>query len=330
MRLPLLLLLALPLTAVAQYGGSSYGNSQFQASQRQAQMSANFQRQTMDRMMTRMNSSSSSGAQRVKWAADQEQQVAKQRAAEQQATVALTRLAHRQDSVRQGHPAPNALQTAARRKADDQQLALLTVRNYRDVFLPGQVLAAEQARSLPAKGMQDWQTISKDLLDNAWWSQQDPAQLLAKITAYRTTLTALTTDLLGFDPATAPKPEKLPSTKPLDAMVAKGPFDPQVATQFMQEAGRVEKEAKSTKLIGALNDFNREVAEAAARPEIQQNPQKLRNTVKSSLNDLNKGMARYEMEMSQSGVLSYAEITVRSYAAKYLPKNDKSAKKRAS
>jgi hypothetical protein len=327
MRLPLLLLLALPLSAAAQMNGSSFGNSQFQASQRQAQMSMDFQRRTMERSMSRMNSAS--GPQRVKLDADQKQQVAKQHEAEQKATVEFSRLARRQDSLRLVHPAPNALQTAARKKADEQALALLTVRNYRDVFLPGQVMAAEQARSLPAKGMEEWQNINKDLQDNAWWSKQDPAQLLEKVTAYRTTLTSLTTALLGFEPATAPKPQKLPSTSPLDAMVAKGPFDPQVATQFVQEAARVEKGANSTKLVSAINDFNRDLAEAAARPEFQQNPQKMRNTVKSSLNDLNKGMARYELEMGQSRMLDYAEITVNNYMAKYLPKNEK-AKKRAS
>src|SRR5205823_5032440 len=124
---------------------------------------------------------------------------------------------------------PNALQTAARQKADDQALAQLTVKNYRDVFLLGQVMAAEEARSLPEKGSQDWQNITKELLDNAWWSKQDPTQLLGKITAYRTTLTTLTTNLLGFDPATVPKSEHMPSTAALDAMRAKGTFDPQVA-----------------------------------------------------------------------------------------------------
>ena len=329
MRIPLLLLLALPLPAVAQYGGSNYGNSQFQASQRQAQMSANFQRQTMDHMMSRMNSSPSR-AQQADWAAQREKRVAKQHEAEQKATGALARLAHRQDSIRLAHPGPNALQVAARRKADDQALAQLTVKSYRDVFLPGQVTAAEEARSLPAKGIQDWQTITKELTDNAWWSQQDPAQLPGKIAAYRTTLTALTTELLGFDPATAPKAERMPSTTALDAMRAKGLFDQQVATQFLQEAARFEKIAHSTKLVSALNDFNRELAEAATRPANQQNPQKMRNAVKSSLNDLNKGMARYELEMNQSQVLSYAQTTIEKCATSFLPKNDKSSKKRAS
>ncbi|GAB3588741.1 hypothetical protein [Hymenobacter daeguensis] len=329
MRLPLLLFLALPLSAAAQMNGSSFGNSQFQASQRQAQMSNNFQRQTMERSMSRMNSASSS-AQRVQWTAQREKQVAKQHENEQKATDALARLAHRQDSLRLAHPAPNAIQTAARKKADEQALAQLTVKNYRDVFLPGQVMAAEEARSLPEKGLQDWQNISKELLDNAWWSKQDPAQLLAKVAAYRATLTTLTTTLLGFDPATAPKAERMPSTAALDAMRAKGAFDPQVATQYLQEAARVEKLGASAKLVSALNDFNHDVAEAAARPEMQQNPQKLRNTVKSGLNDLNKGMAHYEMQMAQSQVLSYAQGTIEKCATAFLPKADKNARKRAS
>ena len=327
MRVPLLLLLALPLAAAAQMNGSSYGNSQFQASQRQAQMSNDFQRRTMERSMERMNSSSSSRAQLVQWKEQREKRVAKQQDAELKATAELAHLTRRQDSLRLVHPAPNAMQTATRKKADEQALAQLTVKNYRDVFLPGQVMAAEEARSLPEKGMQDWQNISKELLDNAWWSKQDNAQLLEKVTSYRTTLTSLTTALLGFDPATAPKAERMPSTDALAAMSTKGAFDPQVATQFLQDAARVEKVSASMKLVSALNDFNRDAAEAAARPETQQNPQKMRNTVKSGLNDLNKAMARYEAIMAQSGTLDYAQATIAKYATTFLPKN---AKKRAS
>ena len=326
MRLPLLLLLALPLSAAAQMNGSSFGNAQYQVSQRQARMANNFQRQTMERSMARMNSSSSR-VQQAEWKAQREKRVAKQQEAELKATAELAHLARRQDSLRLVHPAPNAIQTATRKKADEQALAQLTVKNYRDVFLPGQVMAAEEARSLPEKGMQDWQNISKELLDNAWWSKQDPAQLPEKVATYRTTLTSLTTAMLGFDPATAPKAERMPSTAALEAMSAKGAFDPQVATQFLQDAARVEKVSASTKLVSALNDFNRDVAEAAARPETQQNPQKMRNTVKSGLNDLNKAMARYEAVMGQSSTLDYAQTTIAKYATTFLPKN---TRKRAS
>ena len=329
MRLPLLLLLALPLSAAAQMNGSSFGNANYQVAQRQAQMANNFQRQMMERSMARMNSATSA-AQRAQWTAKREERVAQQHKSELKATAEFTRLARRQDSLRLAHPAPNALQTAARKKADDQALAQLAVKNYRDVFLPGQVMTAEEARSLPEKGMQDWGTISKELSDNDWWSKQDPAQLLAKVTAYRTTLTTLTITLLGFDPATAPKPERMPSTAALDAMRAKGTFDPQVATQYLQAAARVEKLAASTKLVSALNDLNHDVAEAAARPEIQQAPQKLRNTVKSGLRDLNKAMAYYEMQTAQSPVLSYAQGTIEKCATTFLPKPTKNAKKRAS
>ncbi|WP_201982985.1 hypothetical protein [Hymenobacter rubidus] len=329
LHLLLLLLLALPLHAAAQMNGSSYGNSQLQAAQRQAQMSNDFQRQVMERQLSRM-SSQASRAQLEQWAAQREQKIAKQHEAEQKATDDLARFAQRQDSLRRAHPSPNAQQAAARQQEDAQQLAVLTVRTYRDVFLPGQMLAAEQARTLSPKATQNWQAIDKDLLDNGWWSQQNPAQLLEKITAHRTALNALTTELLGFDPATAPKPERTPALSPLDAMRAKGPFDPQVATQFMVEAARVEKVAKSPGLVSAINEFNRRVSEAAARPEYQQNPQKLRSIVKSGLNAINKEMERYELEMYQSGVLNYAQTTLRNYAATYLPKNDKAARKRAS
>jgi hypothetical protein len=310
--------------------GSSFGNSQFQASQRQAQMANNFQRQTMERSMARMSASSASRAQMAKWKEQREQRVAKQHDAELKATAELAHLARSQDSLRLAHPAPNALQTANQKKADEQSLAQLTVKNYRDVFLPGQVMAAEEARSLPEKGMQDWQNISKELLDNDWWSKQDPAQLLEKVAASRATLTALTTTLLGFDPATAPKAERMPSTAALEAMSAKGAFDQQVATQFLQDAARVEKVSTSTKLVSALNDFNREVAEAAARPENQQNPQKMRNTVKSGLNDLNKAMAYYENKIAESWTLDYAQTTIAKCATMFLPKSDKNARKRAS
>ncbi|MBO2009592.1 hypothetical protein [Hymenobacter negativus] len=330
MRLPLLLLLALPLSAAAQMNGSSFGNANYQVAQRQAQMANNFQRQTMERSMARMSSSSYSAAQQAQWKAKREERVAKQHDAELKATAELARLTRRQDSLRLAHPAPNAIQAAARQKADEQALAQLTVKNYRDVFLPGQVMAAEEARSLPEKEMQDWVNISKELSDNDWWTKQDPAQLLAKVTAYRASLTSLTTALLGFDPAMAPKPERMPSTAALDAMRAKGTFDQQVATQFLQEAARVEKLGASTKMVSALNDFNHDVAAAAARPEMQQNPQKLRNAVKSGLKDLNKAMGIYEMQMGGSQVLSYAQNTIEKCASTFLPKPDKKAKKQAS
>ncbi|MFD2718361.1 hypothetical protein ACFST9_06520 [Hymenobacter monticola] len=330
MKLPLLLLLALPLSAAAQMNGSSFGNANYQMARQQAQMSNNFQRHVMEKSMSRMNSSSASRAQLVQWQEQREKRVAKQQEAELKATAELTRLGRRQDSLRLARPAPNAIQTAARKKADEQALAQLSIKNYRDVFLPGQVMAAEEARSLPGKGMQDWTTINKELSDNDWWAKQDPAQLLAKVSAYRATLTSLTTALLGFDPATAPKPERLPSTAALDAMRAKGTFDPQVATKFLQDAARVEKLGASTKLVSALNDFNHDVAEAAARPEMQQNPQKLRNTVKSGLKDLNKAMDYYEMAIGGSQALSYAQGSIEKCASTFLPKADKNAKKRAS
>ena len=320
-------MLALPLSATAQMNGSSFGNAQYQMSRQQAQMSNNFQRQVMERSMSRMNSSSASRAQLVEWKAQREKRVAKQQEAELKATAAYARLARRQDSLRVARPAPNAMQKAARQKADEQALAQLTVQNYRDVFLPGQVMAAEDARSLPDKGAEEWVSMSKELSDNDWWSKQDPAQLLAKVAAYRAALTSLATALLGFDPATAPKAERMPSTAALEAM---NPFDQQVATQFLRDAARVEKIAASAKLVDALNELNRDAAEVAARPETQQNPQKLRNTVKSGVRDLNKGMAYYELVMGQSQTLSYAQGAIEKRASAFLPKPDKKARKRTS
>lgn len=61
---------------------------------------------------------------------------AKQQKQEQDATESLARLA--QEQRRQEHPAKNPQQAAAQQKADDKQLTLLAVKNYRDVFLPGQ------------------------------------------------------------------------------------------------------------------------------------------------------------------------------------------------
>lgn len=324
MRLPLLLFLALPLSAAAQMNGSSFGNSQFQASQRQAQMHRDFQRQTMERTMAR-SAASSTRAQLALSKEQREKRMAKQHEAELKATAELARLSRRQDSLRVANPAPNATQTAARAKADEQALAQLTVRNYRDVFLPGQVMVAEDARSLSEDGIRNWQSISKDLSDNDWWRKQDPAQLLAKVATYRTSLTALTTDLLGFDPAAAPKSLRIPSSATLEAMST---FDQQVATKYLQDVVRFEKEANSLRLVRILNDFNREVTEAAARPENQQDPQKMRSIVKSGMSDLNKAMLNYEMAMARSQLLNKAQTSITDYATRFLPKNDKSAKKR--
>ncbi|MDO7846671.1 hypothetical protein Q5H92_09910 [Hymenobacter sp. M29] len=329
MRLPLLLLLALPLPAVAQYTtgfsniNPSGNNSMRQFSNGVNQANAIFQRQVAENRMARTYGRPQplTAAQLQERAAQEQQlrekKVALHRAAEQHALDGLADYAHYQDSLRRAHPAATPQLAAAQEQADAQELARVKVKNYRDIFLPGQVLYAEQARLLSPSGVLAWETVNQALLDDAWWQKQEPAQVPGQLTAYRATLVALTTDLLGFDPATAPKPVRALSLDALEAMRANGPFDPQVADQYMQQAARAEKMATSTRLVGAVNEFNRLVSETTANA--QPNPQQLRNAVKSALRTVNKEMERYELEMAESEMLKHAQATVDKYATAYLP-----------
>ena len=105
-----------------------------------------------------------------------EKQQAHQQEAEAQATDYLAHFAEDQRNLRLAHPAADAQQAAAEQQEDARKLTTATVKAYREVFLPGQVLAVMQARALSPKSQRSWQAVHQDLLDKAWWGKQDAAQ----------------------------------------------------------------------------------------------------------------------------------------------------------
>ena len=105
-----------------------------------------------------------------------EKQQAHQQEAEAQATDYLAHFAEDQRNLRLAHPAADAQQAAAEQQEDARELTTATVKAYREVFLPAQVLAVMQARALSPKSQRSWQAVHQDLLDKAWWGKQDAAQ----------------------------------------------------------------------------------------------------------------------------------------------------------
>jgi hypothetical protein len=136
-----------------------------------------------------------------------------------------------------------------------------------------------EAQELSPSTKQGLQNLNVNLLDDAWWSKQDGAQLTGKIKAYSDTLTSLTAGLLGFDLASLPaKPAPL-SVSSLDNMLAKDAFDQNAATQIIREAALTERLMASDQLAKAVNDFNTLSTAAASSPTLQSDPKKLRKEV---------------------------------------------------
>ena len=350
MKHPILLLLLLPLQAFAQYRPSyspprpSYtpapvrpGPSPSQMQHQSQQLAhQNFQRQQAQQMQNmqstglRNQQAASLRQQQYQQQLQQqrlmllqpltpqqlEQQQARQREAEDQATDYLARFAQDQQSLRLAHPATDAAQAAAQQQQDARQLTAATVKAYREVFLPGQMTAALQSLSLSAKGQQALQSINHDLLDKAWWSKQEPTALNGKIAAHGNALAALTGELLGFDLASPPPPPAPAPTNPLDNMLARDSFDPLVAAQLLREAAAAEKVLVGDRLAKAVTEFKNLSNNTTARPELQ-------SEVKASLRKVNKEMQRYSARVGTSGRLYTAQKTVLKSTAGYLAKNGK-------
>jgi hypothetical protein len=245
---------------------------------------------------------------------------AQQQEAEQKATEQLTQLTQQQERRRQEHPAVDAQQATAQQQADAKQLTVLTVKTYRETFLPGQLLSALQSLSLSNKAKQDLQAVNHDLLDNDWWSKE-AAQAPAKVVAHGNTLAALTTDLLGFDLASPPASPPSVAVTALDEMLAKDTFDRLTAAQLLQRAAQAEKRLAGIQLAQAVKEFQDLGSKVAASQGTPQDSKKQRNEVKKSLQRVNKELMRYDMQVGNSGSLSQVHKAILKSTGDYLDKN---------
>ena len=357
-RLPLLLLLLIPVHTFAQYrpihsptpprplytpAPVRPGPTHYQ----QQQYSQQYARQTFQRMqaqqMQNMQMHQYVNRQQQALAARNQQAVlmrryptsqqlettqALQQKSEQEASEKLAQLAQEQQRKRQEAPASDPQQAAAQQQEDDKQLNLLTVANYNEVFLPGQVYNALQARRLSPQAHKNLQNINQDLLSNAWWSKQDAAQLNGKIAAHGSALTALATDLLGYDLASPPAAPAPPSVSRLDEQLANHTFDQQAATQLIREAALAEKLLAGDRLSKAVRDFNTLAATAAASPALPVDSKKLRNDVKASLRQVNTELQRFDTQLARSRKIAEAQGAILATTYKYLAANAPAKKKK--
>ncbi|OON69674.1 hypothetical protein [Hymenobacter sp. CRA2] len=337
-----LLLLLLPLQCVAQYRPSytpappRISPTPYQVQQRsqqqahqtfqrmQAQQSMLFQQQQFrnQQQATVARSQQAVLLRPVPTQQQLERAQALQEESEQKANEKLARLTQELQRKRQEHPAADAQQAEAQQQEDAKLLTQLSVQNYSEVFLPGQVFNALHARRLSPKAHADWHGISQDLLSNSWWNQHDNAQLAGQLAAYGKNLTVLTSHLLEFDIASAPPATAPLSVSRLDEMLAKDAFDQAAANQIILEAAKAEKIAAGDQLAKAVMDFNRLTATAASQ-EMTKDSNALRDEVKASLKHVNKEMQRYTARIGASDKLYEAQKAVLESTSKYVGKSSK-------
>ena len=308
----------LPLSSYAQFGRSYTGPTMQQNMQSRQDFNRMTNQRTMDfqsRQLQKNRSASGTPATAGISAEAQRQAQAKQQQAEQAANDKLAQLAQAQERKRLEHPAKNPQQAAAQQQADDRQLALLALKNYRDVFLPGQFATALQARDLSPKAQQTLQTLNDNLASDGWWSKQPAAQLPATVKACGDSLTALTAGLLGFDLASPPPTPAQLSSSRLDDMLAKGTFTPAAAAQLVQEVATAEKLISGDKLAQAVLDFQRVSSTEAATPK------KLRKATEASLNRYNVELMRYQARIYSLSRLPAAQKAMVKATTTYLAKN---------
>lgn len=327
MKGSLLLLLFAPLHSFAQFGGGYTGPTMQQNMQSRQdfnrmsnQRTVDFNRQMQDRQFRRLENNRAAPGMQPLTAAERVEAQAKQQKAELEANEQLARLAQEQQRKRLEHPAKNPQQAANQQKADDRQLALLALKNYRDVFLPEQFDNALQARDLSPKADHSLQALNKTLADDAWWSKQQGPQLTEKIKAYGDTLTSLTAGLLGFDLASPPPTPAQLSSSRLDDMLAKGTLNPTTAAQLVQEVAMAEKLISGGGLAKAVVDFQALSASSASNPELQSNPKKLRKEIKASLNRVNAEMHSYQTRVYSLSRLPAAQKAMVKATSTYLAK----------
>lgn len=249
---------------------------------------------------------------------------ASQQEAEQEAYKQLARLAETQRQ-HQANPPADAQQAAAQQREDARQLTKQTLKNYREVFLPGQLASAMQSLTWAPQAQQEMQAINHDLLDKAWWGQQDATQLSAKIAAHNTALTKLVTDLLGFNPAIMPSAPTPRSASALQEQLSQGTtFDQAMAAQLVREATQAEKRLAGEGLAQAVTGFNEVSSRVAAKPATTPQAQKQqRNEVKESLQRVNKEARSYTARVGSIGPLLQTQTAIMESTADYLAKNEK-------
>lgn len=241
---------------------------------------------------------------------------------ETEANEKLAQLAQQQQSQRAQHPAANPQQAALQQKKDEKQLTRLAVKNFREVFLPGQVSNAVQAQQLSLEAQQQLGTLNQNLTDKAWWKKQEGAQLPGKIKVYSDSLTLLAASLLGFDLASPPPMPAPFSVSSLNALLATDKFDQNAATQLVREAALTEKLIAGEQLVKAVNEFSR-VSAAAFSPPVAGDPKKLKDDVQASLRQVNKALDRYSARISDLTHIADTKKALLKSTAAYLAKNGK-------
>ncbi|RYU79554.1 hypothetical protein [Hymenobacter persicinus] len=323
MKHSLLLFLLLPLHAFAQYRPTYTGPTMQQNQQSRQDFNRMVNQRTQDFQMRQMQRYRSGQGSPQLLREMQQQAQAHQLELEKNANEKLAQLAQQQQLKRQEHPAANPQQAAAQQKEDSRQLTLLAVRNYREVFLPGQMTTVLQAEKLAPEGQQQLHNLNAKLADKSWWKKQDAAQLASALTAYSDTLTSLTTSLLGFNLASPPAVPAPFSVSALETQLATHVFDQKAATQLLQDAALTEKLVAGDQLIKAVNDFSSLSAAAAAGGELQRNPKKVQEDVLASLHVVGKGMDRYNARVrAQNNVFDAEKALLKSTSA-YVAKNRK-------
>lgn len=350
MKFPLLPLLFLSLPVVAQYrpmytpsrpsytprpttsSTSNYNyqsqlRTQQQAHQNFQQMQAQQRQQMQDRYYYNQQRSLTQQQQLLRRPLSTQQlaQVqARQQEAEQKANEQLARLTETQRQ-HQANPPADAQQAAAQQNEDARQLTQLTLKNYREVFLPGQLAGALQSLTLAPPARQEVQALTHDLLDKAWWSQQEATQLPAKVAGYSTALTKLSTDLLGFSPAAVPgAPAQRPASALREQLSQGTAFDQAAAAQLIREATQAEKRLAGAQLAQAITTFSEAANNVAASPAATAKVQKQqRNAVKKSVQRVNKELQRYNARVGTTGPLLQTQAAIMQATAGYLAKNEK-------
>ncbi|MGI4873859.1 MAG: hypothetical protein ACRYFX_22080 [Janthinobacterium lividum] len=242
----------------------------------------------------------------------------RQQQAEQKATDQLTQLTQQQQ---RRQPALDAQQAAAQQQADAKAVTVLTVKTYREVFLPNQLFAVLQSLTLTSQAQQDWQALNHELLSSVWWKQQ-AAQAPASVAAHSATLVKLTTDLLGFDPATAPAAPAPLATAPLRELLASDRFDRFAAAQLLAAAAQADKRVAGAGLAQAVQEFHALATSlAASQPLTPAQAKQQRNQVKKSLHHVNQELARYQTHVGDTGSLKEARKSLLTATADYLAKN---------
>lgn len=317
-----LLLLLLPLHSFAQFGRSYTGPTMQQNQQSRQDFNRMTNQRTQDFQQRQLQRNQFGRGSTTMSRETQLQAQAKQQKSEQEANEKLARLAQEQQRQRQEHPAKNPQQAAAQQKADDKQLNLLAVKNYRDVFLPGQVSSALAAQQLAPSAQRSLQNLNENLLNDAWWSKQEGTQLPGKVKAYSDSLTALTAGLLGFDLASPPAKPAPFSVSSLNEKLTKDAFDQNAATQLIREAALTERLMAGDQLAQAVKEFATS-ATAAASPALPSDSKKLRKEVQKSLRNVNKGLVRYNIRIASLDKVYSAEKALRKSTSTYLAKNSK-------